>query len=509
MSDSDIDIETPLEPSENVDPKEPPLEEVSLEEMNEPTKEKARVSITQELFQRNLPPEDSLFAPSGSQSAVVDAFNSIPDADLRNDPITQKWARNVQQGSELNVYEDVLDGSVSRDGSYWEQEFEVDGKVIKSRFPRFKESNGSSGSQQTALSAIRSKLGLGTHFSVLLPHSGIFLTLSPPSELEIINLYRNITNKTIDKGRRTFGTIFDQYSSMITSSIMELIEDHIYSCTLKDWKKNGLFDHILVTDIFILVNALAVTLYPRGFVFTRVCINDPNKCGHMETNRINLSHTFLNDTSNLNKDQKKFLSNTKPDSVTIDEVTKYQDSLLGVNKGMVVLDAEDESIKLHIGVRTPSIKTYLDSSEKRLNSIESTLEETLTEEEGEEARSNLFNLFINASIMGEFQHWVESIEVIEDGDDIALVNEEEFIGKTLESFSRNSHITEQYQEKMMTFINQATFGVVAIDSYNCPKCGMDQSGDVKNDTYTEIIPLDTIKLFFLLSEREIRKIINR
>ena len=62
---------------------------------------------------------------------------------------------------------------------------------------------------------------------------------------------------------------------------------------------------------------------------------------------------------------------------------------------------------------------------------------------------------------------------------------------------------------MLMNIFNTTIAIIGIPEYKCPECGANNNPDPINSNFVDIIPIDTLNLFFSLIIQKVSKILNR
>ncbi len=145
-------------------------------------------------------------------------------------------------------------------------------KDLVSRPINFKQTDGViSGS--TAVARFTSLLGVGVVTQVPLWHSGIWLTIKPPKQTDIINLEIAIANNQIQLGRETNTLVYSNYSVIYNRLVTDFILKHIVDSSLKIPEDDDIRNHISMHDMYPLILAMISSMYPDGIPVTRTCIN--------------------------------------------------------------------------------------------------------------------------------------------------------------------------------------------------------------------------------------------
>lgn len=415
-------------------------------------------------------------------------------------PVLKEWKKVNEEAVDYYTTAGLYQDRFTDPTSEFKQGIEnEEGKLNSISNIKFKKTDGEL-KGELALLKVSKLLGLGDIMSVPLPHSGIWVTIKPPTERDLIDFYNTLFREKIVLGRTTSGLTLSNFSVYINDRLVDFIIKHIYSVNYSDIPKEELKNYILIHDLPILAWGFACTIYPNGFDFQRACVTDIEQCTYIAKAIINMTKLLWIDNSSLSKAQKTILEEYRPNKLTLDNYRKYIAEHTRVVSSIVTLKG-DIKVKLKI----PTINEYVTDGLNWINKINSAIEYVVIDNDNkeEEAKTELLNQYVKSSILRQYSHFIDYIE-IEDN----IIQDRDTINQVLEALSSDDEIRPELLNKVFEFKSKTTIALIGIPEYKCPNCGTVQKGDV-NSNLTNVIPLDTMNLFFTLITLRIAKILER
>lgn len=350
---------------------------------------------------------------------------------------------------------------------------------------------------EIALLKVSKLLGLGDVISVPLPHSGIWVTIKPPTEKDLIDFYNSFFREKVMLGRTTYGLTLSNFSVHVNNRLFDFILRHVHSVNYGDIPKEELRNYILIHDFPILAWGFACTMYPNGYDYQRACVNDIEQCSHIVQAKINLTKLLWIDNPSLTESQRSILSENRPNKLTLDNYRKFMADHTRVSSSSFKT-SNDITFKLKI----PTFAEYTSDGLNWVNKINSAIESLIIEEGNEEeAKTEMLNQYVKSSILRQFNHFIDYIE-IEDN----VITDRDTINSVLEAFSADDKLRGEITENILKFKTNTTIALIGIPEYKCPNCNQPQRGDSK---YTSVIPLDVMSVVFLALTTKISKILER
>ena len=444
--------------------------------------------------------------PSDTSGNTKDVLEKTPNINLVDNPDSRKWAGVVNDGLEYTTFANAFGDVFKNTNAHFRQGIEYNNQRYQAQAPKLKNTENENLKGERAVLRVLRQLGLGTTFQVPLWHSGIWVTLKPPTESEIIELNRLLINEKIRMGRYTYGLIYSNTTAYTIDILVDFIISHIYTTTVKSEELpiSSLKNFLSVQDLFTLIWGFACTMYPKGFQYQRACLTDPEKCHHVLEEKLNLSKLLWTNNNVLTDWQKSHMASRQPFDRDLSAVKKYRDEMLSLKSRRIKLSKEGDETELYITLKSPMVSDYISEGHKWISGIIDKIKNSVVSIDDDIERNNIVQRFAQSTSMRQYTQWVESIEL-----DTNIINDRETIETTLDIMSADDYIRDTFIEKVVNYINDSTMAVVGIPTYNCPKCASEQKGEIINNEFTNIIPLDVVQLFFGLTTQRIQKITTR
>jgi len=346
---------------------------------------------------------------------------------------------------------------------------------------------------EIALLKVAQFLKLGEIVRVPLYHSGIWLTIKPPGEKEILDFFNNIYRDKINFGRLTNGYTLTNFAAITNNELIDFILSHVHSINVKDLSISELKKSIYLNDLYTLAWGFAMSFYPDGFEISRACINEEENCNYVATEKINLAKLLWVDNNSLSDYQKDYMADYRANSKTKDEWEKYKAEHVRAKNSYFTYE------KFKFNLKQPSLLDHTTHGIKWVNSIVREVENKLIGETQSDdpdsdyfkKKTELINEYVKVSILNQFRHYIESIEM---GDNIII--DPDTIDQVLVPLSSDNELRTTFLREIAKFIEDTTIAVIGIPSYRCPKCNKEQNDPNMPQKFIDVIPLDVINLFF-------------
>jgi hypothetical protein len=448
---------------------------------------------------------DSIALPSDTAVRTRNIVSNIPNINMLDNPESRKWASALTEGLGRTMYSDVFADTVGKPGVNFAHKVEYKGTSLNAASPKFKTLENQQMKGERAIIRMITQLGLGTLIQVPLWHTGIWVTIKPPSEAELLELNRIMLNDKIRFGRFTHSLAFSNVSSYTTDRLTDFALSHVYDTTLKseDLNTELLKATIVSQDIPTLIWGLMCSVYPRGFKYQRACVSDPEKCHHVLEETLNLSKLQWVNTAPLTDWQKAHMASRQARSKDLESVKRYKEELSVSNNKRVSVDTSNGS-KIFFTLRTPSIKEYVDAGHVWISDMVEAMEKALTTETSQTEREAMLTKYGQASAMRQYRHWVECVEI-----ETNVISDPETISQCLDVLSSEDMILSNFIQEIVKYIGESTISVIGIPVYDCPACGKKQEVEHKLPRHTNIIPLDTMTVFFDLYTQRLTRLTER
>lgn len=444
--------------------------------------------------------------PSATSADLQRKLGKVPNISLTGDPKSRDWASTLNEGQDMVTMGDVFVDSLSREDADYHQSIQSGGSKLQAAAPRIRNLENETLRGERAIIHITRQLNIGTTFQIPCWHSGLWVTLKPPTEIELIDLNRAMIASKIRLGYSTYGLAYSNVTSYTVDHLLTFIFNHIYTTTVKNEELpiEKLGDTILMQDLYTLIWGMACTMYPKGFQFRRGCIDNPEKCNHVTEEVLNLSKLQWTDASRLTEWQKAHMAQRKPLERDMSSVKKYRDEMISMKNSRVLISSDKADVPVYINFRSPTLNQYVSEGVSWISNIIESINKSITETEEEVDRNLIVQRHGQASSLRQYVHWVDSIEMGSN-----TIDEVETIRSVLNIMSSDDYLRDKFLEEVVNYINNTTMSVIGIPSYDCPACGKPQVIEQASQGFHNIVPIDVIQYFFSLTTQRIRRIANR
>lgn len=396
----------------------------------------------------------------------------------------REWLRSASAAEQNMMESAIYTDSLRREKGDWGQFAEYENARLAPAQPEL----GGAGKKLTGQAAamkLQAAMGLGATVQVPLWHSGIWISILAPTESDLLMLDQMIAEEKIEVGSKTGGLAFANEGVYIHHYLINFILNRIYQTTLNDPSPETLKNVIKLTDLYAMAMGLALTIYPTGYPLRIPCVSDPHKCSHVTEAHIHLARTFLVDRSSLTREQVKHMSNRKA-SYSVDEVKAYQrQGLLADGRTIRINDT------LQIVLKSPTLQEHIQSGFAWVEEMQNTIEKALGPTVSLKEKNQFITQQAVLTNLRQYAHWVEKV----------VFNEEEYEGAEsidpiLSMMSADNAVADAFFEGIRKFIDESVVAMIGIPTFPCPSCGTPMTPE--ESEHPEIIPLDPIKLFFVL-----------
>ncbi len=416
-----------------------------------------------------------------------------------------EWGGVLGDSQDSLIKDNLLINAINDPEADFKQSVDINGKKVQMTELKTKDTTGVNLKGATAKLAFSKHLGIGTVIQVPLYHTGIWVNIKTPTEIELIELNRNMALDKISLGRQTFGLTYESITVYTVDRLMNFIIDHIQSSSVKvspnqeiDFK-----DLIMSQDIPILVWGIASAMFPRGFQYRRACINNYKECRHVLHERINLNKLQWTNLNALSDKAKTHMADRQPSTHTLEAIKNYQKDILSMaDMSFDTVDKPTGSVQTFT-LKSPNIKEYISMGYKWVSSIVNSVSEVISEDATIEDKNTLIENYAQATLIRQYGHWIKTIEFNEN-----VVDDIESIEGILDVISQSNEMREEIKNKIVEYIDKTTISLIGIPSYTCPECGKNQT-EGQTGVFTNIIPIDPINVFFNLLGQRLALILNR
>lgn len=481
----------------------PEAKSVDPEKMKSPIEDRAKTEMLQapvfNLVEESLKDAEAVRMErlnflNGNMAEMDHWSEHYPAADNVATAQGQAWVAAIQAGMEHLYKGDSFTRSVTRENSHWRQKVQHEGEEIAAGRPKFGNSSDNTIAGEAALMKVSSGLGLGSVVQIPLWHTGIWLSIKPPSEGRLLELDRRIANEKITLGRYSSGMVFSNVSVYLNSHVINLALECVYDATIKNMRSDHLKDLIKITDIQTLVWGMACAIYPKGYKYSRACTANPANCQHVVQADISLPKMFWTDNDSLSDWQRRHMTK-RSEKFSAEELRKYADDHSRGGPRKIQLNDE-----VGIRLKVPTIAEYEQSGMEWVDGIVELLENSLGTQLRGEDRDEYITDQGRLTALRQYAHWVESIDVGEE-----QIVDRASINEVLNTISSDEKLADVFFDEVGKYIDDSTISLIGIPKYDCPRCGQVQHGDMYDARHPHILPIDVISSFFTLLDQRLYK----
>lgn len=439
--------------------------------------------------------------PASTLTEFTDALKRFSEILSEKNPSHVKWKETSEEALEFytpnGLYQDRLDSNEAD----WQQGVTTpSGDVLGMSSIAMKSREGEL-KGEIALLKVAKRLGMGDVVNVMLPHSGIWVTVKPPTDRDLIDFYNTVFREKVAFGTATSGLGFTNFSVHMNNRLFEFISRHIHNLSYSDMPKDQLGNYMTIHDFPFLVHGFAKSMYPNGFDYSRACNANLDECTHVSEQTLDLDTMTYIDNNSLTKTQRNILSNNRPNSNTLETYRTFKSE-----HPLMVGSSYRTSNGFKFNFKIPTFNEYTTDGLAWISGISTIVENLMVvNETDEEDKKDILTQYIKASILRQFNHFVESIEL----DENEVVVDRDTINGTLELFSSDDELRAELTKAIIDFKSKTTLGVIGIDKYTCPSCQKEQLTTETLPVFKQVIPIDSVNLFFLLLTSKISKILER
>lgn len=496
---------------EEAKPKEEPKPTKPVEEPKSAVDPNSRVYPYTKEKQYNYQEDETLDAqmlmPSDSYKNTLDftlGIGNIGEKKLRKEYVqSERISSQVVTGSlSKAVRNDVFKKSMdNNEENNFANNMEYGDKALNTKFISFADTTANKITGKQAVARFTSILGGGNIVQVPLWHSGIWVTIKPPTQSELVILENKIKSNAIELGMYTNTLIFSNYSVIYSEIVYNFIIDHILDQTI-NVAKADLLKYIKVNDFNLLVCGILSTMYPEGVAIQRACRNaahlaDNGKpmCDYVHTAQVDPKKLIWVNKKALTKEMYNHMLNRKPDSASVEDVLEYQKQVSS-NIAKVIDVETSNNVKIQLKLLTPTMENYLINGRRWVDDIISDTEELFTDTDTEEGKNNKIDTMVASNLLGIYNVFVNNITT-KYNDTVIEVAEYEEVNETLSVLTADEKAYSAVLNAITDYIGDTGLAVVATPDFVCPNCKATQiENKEKDDPFKNFIPLNVLDIFF-------------
>lgn len=437
--------------------------------------------------------------PLAGYNHTIEETNKLTDNPyyMREDATyDKKWEEAIGLTQEDNITSTFFGKSLGNPNAQWGVKVPYEGQMLGAHRPKA----GSTGEGEKvvglkAVSKVQALLGLGGMIKVPLWHSGVYVTLKAPSDIQLLNFYETISREKIELGKNTSGLIFLNSSAYVNAAIYDLAIDCIYETSVKDVAIADLKQIVKMNDFAIIAWALAYTIYPNGYSYVRPCIVNPDNCQHVVECLLDIGKLLWVDRAALNEKQRKHMSLVPRTQRTKAQVLEYQEEF---NNGENNQYNSDSGIS--VVFKQPTIEEHLEAGARWIDELDSIVRDVFTDEIKQDRINHYISERASLTKLRNFTHYIKHITYT---DDNSISDDVETLERLMDQLSASPDTVNGIAEKLNEYIDGSAIAVIGLPRVPCPKCKKEPQDDIK--THPWIIPLNPVRLFFRLRDRKLQQ----
>jgi len=356
--------------------------------------------------------------------------------------------------------------------------------------------------QKAALMKLSQKAGMGHNIHIPLWHSGFWVTYSPMVDEDIINLELEIVNELARVGKETSTLIFSNYNVIFAEVILKHFKNRIVNTTVALEDGDDIFEYININDIYTIALFMAKSMFPNGFQAIIPCTNNSvlneNElpvCSNKVRVKVDLNELLFVDESKLTKDHLSQMAKKTPNSLTTDEVIKYQETLPTNGDEEKIFKTEEGEIKIILG--PVSTAKYIESGELFITTLREKAIDLIKNNKQLENADQAERVILNGIYLNVYSHYIKGIPV-----DDAIINDQDKINEALSILTSEHKLSKEILESIKKYVDNSQISIVGIPNFVCTTCGATQ-------TSKELIPLAVYEYFFTLLHSRYERILEK
>ena len=357
---------------------------------------------------------------------------------------------------------------------------------------------------------VQDALGIGSHFTVVLPHSGIVAIISAPLVNELVDLQTQLDQAKIQIGRLYGGSNYGLMTWYTAQKIVDLFIRKIAHINIKDdeYDPNTLRDIISPLDIPAIAFGLAAARYPDGYPYSRaVDITGGNR--RMVTGTLYMPDMPLFVENRFSTRQKQFLISSEFNQTTLKEIEAYQRDWKAEVPEREYMIHRREDIKRHSRRKTvkevwvtlgnTNISTMVEHGAAWDTYIRDAVNEVLEKAADERVRNDFITRKITATMLREYSHFIKKLTIKEYVDDstdpvITEMDSGDTIIETLEMIGNDPEIVQNMVKTIIEYIQDQIKVLFTI-----PAAEEEIESNDSNNVSKLVIAINPVVVFFILT----------
>jgi len=354
--------------------------------------------------------------------------------------------------------------------------------------------------ENSFLMELQEGVGLGKLTKIILWNSGFWITIRPPQNEDLVNLYTKLTQEIEYVAEETTLFGFSNISTIFYKVAWNYILDHLVDSSLNVNPKH-LSKYVSILDMDTILLGILSQIFYNGFNTTLLCKNnyklDENnnsKCNFTYDVNLDLTKLLWVDTSRLDTEMLTIISKRGAKTQTIDDIKQYQKKIMPTdNKTFITLN---NGKTLEIILTIPNLKDSLDNSELYLLELKKAVNKFISSLDNKNEfneNKNKFLQIINRNLfLGIYSHYVKELKLGE-----FTTNNKSTIFEALKTLSNNTKDVNNIIDKIENYLTNTSITTIAIPDFICPSCGASQSDE---PIFENLVPVNMVNYFFTLSK---------
>ena len=357
---------------------------------------------------------------------------------------------------------------------------------------------------------VQDALGIGSHFTVVLPHSGIVAIISAPLVNELVDLQTQLDQAKIQIGRLYGGSNYGLMTWYTAQKIVDLFIRKIAHINIKDdeYDPNTLRDIISPLDIPAIAFGLAAARYPDGYPYSRaVDITGGNR--RMVTGTLYMPDMPLFVENRFSTRQKQFLISSEFNQTTLKEIEAYQRDWKAEVPEREYMIHRREDIKRHSRRKTvkevwvtlgnTNISTMVEHGAAWDTYIRDAVNEVLEKAADERVRNDFITRKITATMLREYSHFIKKLTIKEyvDGSTDPVITEMDSGDTIIETLEMIGNDPEIVQNMVKTIIDYIQDQIKVL--FTIPAAEEEIETNDSNNVSKLVIAINPVVVFFILT----------
>jgi hypothetical protein len=436
--------------------------------------------------------------PADTAARTMNYGETNPHADAQVDSEAgEKWAETISVGLNNGSFHDNLLPAARREGANYQQKITPEGgRSLAIAAPRFADDEGPLLTGERAMLRVNALMGRGAIIQVPLWHSGFWITLKSPGEIELLDALQHISDNKIEFGRSTNGLAFANHVVVSNSAIVDLAMRNLYETTVAGFNTTEkIRGAINCLDIPMLAWGLACAVYPKGFQFERALLDKQGVATTVVQQLLNVGTCQYTDRNSLNDWQVAHMSQRATGSMKESALAMYRDHFTRGKPKLVMLDAE-----IGIELKVPSVDQFLNAGQRWVDELVVSVSQAFAQDMSDKQRNDMIYDRAKATSMRQYVHWINAIEIPRLGKRIVDLPTLEL---TISHMSGDNTVRNKFYEVVQSFINDSIISLIGV-----PQVHPEEASQVV-PRFENIIPIDPIAVFFSLLYQKIQQIRRR